>query len=267
MNFIGIDLAWGNRNPTGLALLVSEGDGYRLVSSARRTTDTEILEWVETCGGKDVWLGIDAPIIARNPPGTSRPADKMVSSRFGRYHAGAYPANRVRCERPVRLCRKLRRRGFSSNPFLPGRAGCRQLEIFPHLVQVAFFERPRIIKYKKGPVAVRQAGLADFQTAIGTHLTRQDPPLLPSPELSRCLMKTLENSAAWPSSRWRTGWTRCFAPTWQYTSGLGARRAARSSATTPRGTSSPSGTSVRDCGPIPPLEHGDVTLESGHVPL
>ena len=187
MNFIGIDLAWGNRNPTGLALLVSEGDGCRLVSSARRTTDTEILEWVETCGGKDVWLGIDAPIIARNPPGTSRPADKMVSSRFGRYHAGAYPANRVRCERPVRLCRKLRRRGFSSNPFLPGRAGCRQLEIFPHLVQVAFFERPRIIKYKKGPVAVRQAGLADFQTAIGTHLTRQDPPLLPSPELSRLL--------------------------------------------------------------------------------
>ena len=123
----------------------------------------------------------------RNPPGTSWPADKMVSARFGRYHAGVYPANRVRCERPIRLCRKLRRRGFSSNPFLPGQGGRRQLEIFPHLVQVAFFERSRIIKYKKGPVTSRQAGLAEFQTAIKNHLTRQDPPLLPSPVLSRLL--------------------------------------------------------------------------------
>lgn len=198
MNFIGIDLAWGNRNPTGLADLVSESGGCRLVRSDRRTTDEEILDWVEACGGEDVWLGIDAPIIARNPPGTSRPADKMVSARFSRYHAGVYPANRERCERPIRLCRKLRRRGFSSNPFLPGRRGRRQLEIFPHLVQVAFFERPRIIKYKKGPVPVRQAGLREFQAAIETHLTRQDPPLLPSPELTRLLHqdpRTLRGSA------------------------------------------------------------------------
>ena len=187
MNFIGIDLAWGNRNPTGLADLVSDGLGCRLVRSDRLTTDEEIMEWVKACNGDDVWLGIDAPIIARNPPGTSRPADKMVSARFGRYHAGAYPANRVRCERPIRLCRKLRRRGFSSNPFLPGRAGRRQLEIFPHLVQVAFFDRPRIIKYKKGAVSARQAGLGELQTAIETCLTRQDPGLLPSPELSRLL--------------------------------------------------------------------------------
>ncbi len=187
MNFIGIDLAWGNRNPTGLAHLVSDGAGCRLVRAERLTTDEEILEWVEACGGDDVWLGIDAPIIAKNPPGTSRPADKMVSSRFSRYHAGVYPANRVRCERPVRLCRKLRRRGFSSNPFLPGRGGRRQLEIFPHLVQVAFFERPRIIKYKKGPVPARQTGLAEFQQAIETYLARQQPPLLPSRELSRLL--------------------------------------------------------------------------------
>ncbi len=187
MNFIGIDLAWGNRNPSGLAHLVADGAGCRLTRANRRTTDREILEWVEACGGEDVWLGIDAPIIAKNPPGTSRPADKMVSSRFGRYHAGVYPANRVRCERPVRLCRKLRRRGFSSNPFLPGRGGRRQLEIFPHLVQVAFFERPRIIKYKKGAVSARQAGLSEFQAAIETHLTRQDPPLLPSPALAELL--------------------------------------------------------------------------------
>ena len=187
MNFIGIDLAWGSRNPTGLAHLASDGTGGRLVRSERLTTDREILEWVEACGGEDVWLGIDAPIIAKNPPGTSRSADKMVSARFARYHAGVYPANRVRCERPVRLCRRLRRRGYSSNPFLPGRSGRRQLEIFPHLVQVAFFERPRIIKYKKGPVSARKAGLSEFQTAIETHLTRQDPPLLPSPQLSRLL--------------------------------------------------------------------------------
>ena len=194
MNFIGIDLAWGNRNPTGLAHLVSEGAGCRLVRSDWRTTDEEILEWVEAYGGEDVWLGIDAPIIAKNPPGTSRPVDKEVSKRFGRFHAGVYPANLERCERPVRLCRKLRCRGFSSNPRLPSRGGRRQLEVFPHLVQVAFFQREQhIIKYKKGPVSARQAGLSEFQTAIGTYLTqdspRQDSRLIPSLALSRLLDK------------------------------------------------------------------------------
>ena len=43
MNFIGIDLAWGNSNPTGLAHLVSGSGGCRLVRSDRRTTDEEII--------------------------------------------------------------------------------------------------------------------------------------------------------------------------------------------------------------------------------
>jgi len=36
-------------------------------------------------------------------------------------------------------------------------------------------------------VQARQAGLAEFQAAIETHLTRQDPPLLRSRQLSRLL--------------------------------------------------------------------------------
>ena len=187
MNFIGIDLAWGNRNPSGLAHLVADGAGCRLTRADRRTTDREILEWVEARGGEDVWLGIDAPIIAKNPPGTSRPADKMVSSRFGRYHAGVYPANRVRCERPVRLCRKLRRRGFSSNPFSPRpRRPPPARDLSPPgpggLLRAAAHHQ-----VQEGRVSARQAGLSEFQAAIETHLTRQDPPLLPSPALAELL--------------------------------------------------------------------------------
>ena len=65
-------------------------------------------------------------------------------------------------------------------------------------MQVAFFQRPRIIKYKKGAVSARQAGLSEFQTAIEIHLTCQDPPLLPSSALEGLLRedpRTLRGAA------------------------------------------------------------------------
>lgn len=183
LNFLGIDLAWGYNNPSGLACLFHDDKGCRLVTSANLVSDTEIIHWIRECGRENVWVGIDAPIIAKNPPGTSRPVDKAITAKFGRFHAGVYPANRIRCARPVTLSEKLARRGFSPNPLGRRRSGRRQLEIFPHLVQVGFFGRERIIKYKKGTVGQKRAGMAELQRAIGQILTRQRPPLLPSPAL------------------------------------------------------------------------------------
>lgn len=182
-SFIGIDLAWSDRNPSGLAHLSHNGRGAILVATDHLTSDEEIVRWIVERTGETTWVGVDAPIIAPNPPKTSRPADKIVTSLFGRFHAGVCPGNRERCARPIRLCKKLAARGFSPDPFLPSRSGRRQLEIFPHLAQIAFFGRKRIIKYKKGNVQQKRNGLRTLQQTIAKCLPKQNPPLLSSEPL------------------------------------------------------------------------------------
>ena len=189
-SFIGIDLAWSARNPTGIARLAWHAGRRALVleNAALVSSDAEILEYVQAGCGATCVLGIDAPIIAPNPPGTGRPCDREVSRAFARFHAGAYPANREKCARPIGLCRRLKRVGFSPEPHLEPRRACRrQVEIFPHPAQVVLFRRDRIIKYKKGPVAERTAGLRELVGCIEQHLPHREPKLMLSRPLEQLL--------------------------------------------------------------------------------
>ena len=145
--------------------------------------------WITARAPEAALLAIDAPILAPNPPGTAREADRLTTRLFGRYHAGVYPANRKVCARPIRLSRKLARLGFSPDPWLaPGERVRRQLEFYPHSSLVALLSLPRIIKYKKGPVASRCRGLLLLQKALAK-LARLDPSLAPSVAL-RALLST-----------------------------------------------------------------------------
>src|SRR5262249_26228159 len=155
-----------------LACLLFDGNRARFLASDCKTTDGEIISWIEGYARRTTWLGIDAPIIAPNPSKTARPVDKIVSSLFGRFHAGVYPGNRERCARPIRLCRKLSARGFSPDPFSSARCERVQLEIFPHLVQVVLLARSRIIKYKKGTKFQRAQGLKELQRTIAEYLPK-----------------------------------------------------------------------------------------------
>ena len=46
------------------------------------------------------------------------------------------------------------------------------------------FRRKRIIKYKKGPVASKRAGLTELIESVRKYLCNETPPLLDSPALS-----------------------------------------------------------------------------------
>ena len=191
--FIGVDLAWADRNKTGIARLEWEDGGLALMRTSLVGSDQEILATVRDAIGTVCVLGIDAPIIAPNQPGTARPCDREVTRVFGRYHAGAYPANRERCARPIRLRRRLEALGFSPDPRLEPRQACRrQVEVFPHPAQVVLFGRDRIVKYKKGPVAARRAGLRELATCIRDHLLTGVPRLLRTPVLDGLLSTDVE---------------------------------------------------------------------------
>ena len=52
------------------------------------------------------------------------------------------------------------------------RRGCWFFEVYPHPAHVVLFGRRRIIKYKKGPVASRRIGLAEFRREIKQRILR-----------------------------------------------------------------------------------------------
>jgi predicted RNase H-like nuclease len=189
-----MDLAWGDRNPSGLAALRFDDRRRRFVlfDHACLTSDDEIIAWVKSHSTRTAVLGIDAPIIAPNPPGVGRPCDGKVTSVFGKFHAGTYPANRVKCARPVRLRRKLERLGFDPDPSFRARSsGRRQIEVFPHPAQVVLFNLPRILKYKKGRLAERKRGLARLAGHIARDLPRLGPGLSANAALKELLNAVL----------------------------------------------------------------------------
>lgn len=144
MHFIGLDLAWGERQPTGVAVLDDTG---RLVHLSAETDDASILAAVEPFTGGDCVVGIDAPLIVENDTG-NRPAEAALNKDFQPFEAGAHPANKGKPEfadgtRGGRIAAAL-------NLDLDPRSGASRiaLEVYPHAASVALFRLGRTLKYK-----------------------------------------------------------------------------------------------------------------------
>src|SRR6201996_4062763 len=106
--FVGVDLAWGVRNPTGGAAIDSDG---RLAFVGAVRDDSEVLAALHPYVQGDCLVGFDAPLVVANPTG-QRPAETAFNRDFRRFEAGAHPANTARPEfadgpRGARLARTL----------------------------------------------------------------------------------------------------------------------------------------------------------------
>ncbi len=144
MHFVGVDLAWGENKPTGLAVL--DGSGHLLHVCAAQA-DEEILAALSPYVDGDCVVAIDAPLIVKNPTG-NRPAEAALNKDFARFEAGAHPANTGKPEfsptpRGARLSALL---GLDLNP-RSGRAR-RAIEVYPHPATVSLFRLGCTLKYK-----------------------------------------------------------------------------------------------------------------------
>jgi len=147
MYFVGMDLAWGDRKPTGLAVLDEAG---QLVHVSAAGGDDEIVEAVAPYVEGDCLVAIDAPLIVTNATG-NRPAEAALNKDFARFDAGAHPSNTGKREfreqpRGARVAAQL---GLDMNP-RSGRAR-RAIEVYPHPATVALFRLGRTLKYKNKP--------------------------------------------------------------------------------------------------------------------
>ena len=175
MHLVGVDLAWGEKSPTGLAVLDDEG---RLVHVSVARTDDEIVDALTPFVAGDCLVAVDAPLIVTNPTG-NRPAEAALNADFARFDAGAHPSNTGKPEfrdrpRGARLCARL---GLDTNP-RSGRAR-RAIEVYPHPATVALFRLGRTLKYKNKTGRDLEALRAELQVLMGhlEGLSAADPAL------------------------------------------------------------------------------------------
>ncbi len=175
MNFVGVDLAWGDRRPTGLAVLDDQG---HLLHVSAVNTDDEIVTTLAPYVEGDCLVAIDAPLIVANPTG-NRPAEAALNKDFARFDAGAHPSNTGKPEfrdqpRGARIAGLL---GLDMNP-RSGRAR-RAIEVYPHPATVALFRLGRTLKYKNKSGRDLEQLRSELIVLLGLleGLAAADPPL------------------------------------------------------------------------------------------
>jgi predicted RNase H-like nuclease len=144
MYFVGLDLAWGDRNPSGVAVVDACG---RLVHIDTVHDDAAVVAALWRYVQGDCLVAIDAPLVVTNPTG-QRPAEAALNRDFRRFEAGAHPANTAKPEfadgpRGARLATAL---GLDMDP--RSSAGRRAIEVYPHPATVVLFGLARTLKYK-----------------------------------------------------------------------------------------------------------------------
>jgi predicted RNase H-like nuclease len=193
--FIGIDLAWkSEHNPSGAVVLREQGAGAALVDVAPplRSVDA-VLAYVRDHEAPPCVLAIDAPLVIPNVSG-QRACERLVGQRYGARDASCHTSNRTLYPdaASVRLADALAGLGYVHAPVLASaqEAPAVMLEVYPHTAMVALYDLPQIVKYKKGSVAEKRAGLEHLQQFLRL-LTRQDPPLVPNDALRDLLGRSL----------------------------------------------------------------------------
>lgn len=161
MHFVGLDLAWGEKNQTGVAAIDADG---RLLHVGSAQDDTAIIDAIAPFTADDCLVAFDAPLIVNNATG-HRPAETAFNRDFARFDAGARPAfaekPELRNPRAARLAAAL---DLDMNP--ASGAARKAIEVYPHPATVALFELDETLKYKRGPFGDRQRELLKLMTFI-----------------------------------------------------------------------------------------------------
>ncbi|MGV0739887.1 bifunctional ribonuclease/(p)ppGpp synthase [Mycobacterium syngnathidarum] len=161
MYFVGLDLAWGEKNQTGVAVIDAGG---RVLHVGVAQDDDDIAAAIEPYVSGDCLVAIDAPLIVKNPTG-HRPCERDLNRDFQRFDAGARPAFTERPEfkhpRAARLAASL---GLDMDP--SSSSNRRAIEVYPHPASVALFGLDKTLKYKRGAFGDRQRELLRLMTFI-----------------------------------------------------------------------------------------------------
>lgn len=161
MYFVGLDLAWGEKSQTGVAVIDPDG---RLLHVGEAQDDASIEAAIAPYIRDECLVAIDAPLIVPNAAGY-RPCETALNRDFQRFDAGARPAFADKAEfkdpRGARIATAL---GLDMDP--ASTASRRAIEVYPHPATIALFGLKKTLKYKRGAFADRQRELLQLMTLI-----------------------------------------------------------------------------------------------------
>lgn len=200
MKFVGIDLAWSERNPSGVAVI--DADGTLIRATADQRTNEEIVDYAKLANPEYAIVTIDAPLIVKNLDG-QRPVERQLTQLFGNYDAGPHSASLKNpafqaAGRIQSLVRLLEGLGFQQQP-TPRKQEPQRVfvEVFPSPAQVILFPcmmhsghthcRPPRYKDKPGRTWVETQCEWEMYRARLLSLRAKEPPLKFSPEVKETL--------------------------------------------------------------------------------
>ena len=175
---LGVDAAWTAAQPSGVALAVESASGWRLAAleasydqflaraegtgpgetrpGGSRPVAAELLAAARTiCGRRIDLVAIDMP-LSRLPIDGRRPADRLVSERYGDRAAATHSPGK---ERPGAISDKLRAEfeaeGYGLCTAPPAQGSIQGLiEVYPHPALIEFLKAERRLEYKAGKTGV-----------------------------------------------------------------------------------------------------------------
>ena len=188
--FIGLDLAWSPKKESGICWLT--GDSSENLICLRLTAKVADMEGIAKEINQvegSVIVTIDAPVLYS----PERNVEREIARRFGKYKAAAHsPHPHVKAGRKagIELGDALCRHGFTcdSRSLLEGDRPTRTaVEVYPHTIHVILFKLPERLKYKKGRVAEKKAGLLQYQWHLERLIGKVAPKVLDCVEVQCAL--------------------------------------------------------------------------------
>lgn len=174
MQVAGIDLAWGSRARTGIAVTDESG---ALLRSGSVLTDDDIAGFL--AGSSPAVVAIDAPIVVTNATGM-RECERELSRDFHRFHAGTHPTNlgRPSMQPQPRAMSLVEQHGWATIPAGEARPGYPlALEVYPHSAMVGLFGLSRILEYKAKSGRTLPMRMRQFDLLMGLMERHCDTPL------------------------------------------------------------------------------------------
>lgn len=148
--FIGIDLAWGEKNPSGFCVLTPEDSKLKTLDLKLIYDLDEIVLEISKYLSYKIYIGIDAPLIVPNETG-NRAIEKNFNKDFSKYKISMLPVNRnllTKYTKQIRgelLYEKLCDLGFQRD-YKHKRV---VFEVYPHATIAQCFNANKILPYKR----------------------------------------------------------------------------------------------------------------------
>lgn len=185
IRYLGLDLGWTPRDPSGgVVLETTESGNLVLVSAESLRTHEDTLRWVARNRGRGhCTLTVNAPVIIENLSG-SRPCDKLLLEHFGPFKIDEYANNTISASHPRTMAKAWMRMGFDPDP----RAETdRILETHFQAAQIMLFGLDRPVRIKSGPIGSRKESVDRLRELIQERMMDGTPMLEPSEALDAIL--------------------------------------------------------------------------------